>query len=580
MEPSPNRKLLWLRLAVLSAAMVTLVLLSADYSRKLVRQSHLTRLYSFDHNLWKALGPLPARLVDLGAQFDGALWLATDEGVFRFDGQWTACRDALRTKRAAALAANAGGVWVLDFEGNLSHFDGRAWTIQRLAPMLPGVSWGNAGQGIGLAAGSNGELWILRDGLWHYSDNRWAEVRPDGQEVIGARLVGESAGAVWLAREREVQAITPAGRIESRFPTDLPALAGRDIYRVVASGGKLWVATAGGFALFDGTSWQNVALPPQSGGILDAAPGSDTALFVVAGEPPAGIQARLKSALPLLLLSGLAAVLLVYVIYSFQRIRREGRQLGASLGGGWTGPRSALAVSRCREALNQGDYRRAMRNIQGLSFGLPSRQMLVLQAVVLSLGGMPEEAEQRCRRALGNGKSRSERFALDRLACVLMDLGRLAEGRTCLRQALDLDEGFDLACLDMAELILTEGGDAQRALEFVERAAEAKPSGTTHCVGRQTNAEIFAIRAWAFAAIGKRKDAEVCVQRTLDCLDQTCRPVVAGIYWRISRALTSLGDRNAATIHMRNAGLLDPQGKYGNLARAQIAQLSSSGVTA
>ena len=575
---SPEQKARrWLRFSALLTALA-LILFAVDYSGQRLQDTRSATLYRFDHDSWTAIAPAPARSSELGTVFQGQLWLATEAGVFRFDGSsWVECPQALKTRRPAALAASAAGVWALDIYGNLSHFDGTTWRTEGLAGKLPGVTWGTrAAQAASLAAGDDGTLWILWDGLWHYSEGRWAEVRPEGHEVIGARLLGGSAGAAWLAQDGEISEVSPAGGIAKRLHLDLPGIAGRDVYRAFASAGNVWFATAGGFAVSDGTAWRNAAGPPQAGGIVDATAAADGTLFVVAGKPPASVQARIRAALPLLFLSGGIVLLLIYLIYSSDRMRDgQGAAAGPTVSTAFD-PRNAIAARRTRAALSQADYRGAMRKLQRLSMGLPSRQILLLQALVLSMSGQPEDAERRCRRALGNGKRSDARFALDRLSGILIDMGKFEEARECLERAISLDAGFDLACLDRAQLMLMEGDDPQQALELAERALEAKPSPAVYCTGRQTAAEIHAVRAWAFAALGRRRDAEVSTQRALDRADQNCPPVVAGIYWRLGRAMAALGDRNAAMIHLRNTALLDPQGKYGDLARAEIEQLSAS----
>jgi hypothetical protein len=65
----------------------------------------------------------------------------------------------------------------------------------------------------------------MLDGLWHRSGGTWSEVRPEGQEVIGARLVGESAGSAWAARGGDVLAVSPDGSVDIRFRAAAAGLA-------------------------------------------------------------------------------------------------------------------------------------------------------------------------------------------------------------------------------------------------------------------------------------------------------------------------------------------------------------------
>src|SRR5579872_7496283 len=101
MSVSPERRSRrWPRFSASLGATIILLLLSADYSRRLIQETRSATLYHFGHNSWKAIAPVPGRPVDLGGIFAGDLWLATDAGVFRFDGrQWLSCRNPFNTRQ-------------------------------------------------------------------------------------------------------------------------------------------------------------------------------------------------------------------------------------------------------------------------------------------------------------------------------------------------------------------------------------------------------------------------------------------------------------------------------------------------
>jgi len=574
----------WLRFTAWLVAALVLLLLSIDASNRLIEQTQSATLYCFYRNLWMTVSPLPDRPVDLGAVYRGQLWVASEKGVERFDGsRWIPCPEALKTPRPAALAASAAGVWVLDPYGNLSHFDGGGWTLESLAGILPGVTWEPRGsERAAMAAADDGSLWILWHGLWHRSETGWTEIRPEGEEVIGARLVGESSGYVWLARQDQVEAVTPSGMVEARFRNDVLGMSGLNISKIISARGSLWLATPAGFAVYDGAAWRNLGAPPQSGGVLDAAPAFDGGLFVLAAQPPVGLSARITLALPVILVCISAIALLAYAACALLRMRRQRRSHAglAPVASAGFDARNRIAARRTLEALRTGDYRGAVRTLRRLSFGIPSATMLLLESTVLSLEGRPEEAEQCARRAADRASGDWSRFALDRLGSALTDLGRYDDARYCLEEAVRLDDSFGLACADLAELLLTEGGDTERALELAGRAAAAKPAPAVYRTGRQPDAEAMALRAWALALLGRRLEAEIAVQRALDASDQQYRPVVAGIYCRIGIALEILHDRNAAMSHFRNASMLDPHGKHGSFARVQLAERSAWGVSA
>lgn len=572
---------------MLLVSALILLLLSLDFSNRLLQQTQSATLFCFYRNFWMTVAPVPGRPVDLGALYGGSLWLATEKGVYHFEnGKWTETAEALTGKRPTALAASAAGVWVLDSAGDLSHFDGQRWSYRSLAGNAaqsgPGATWGKAAaQRAQLAAGDDGTLWLMLDGLWRFSGDAWSEVRPEGQEAIGVRLVGESAGSAWLARNGEVLAVSPDGRVHVRFHADVPGIGGHDVYSVSATPGRLWLATAGGFAVYDGTGWQNIDAPPHSGGILEAVPAFDGGMFAMAAAPPPGFTGRLVFALPVLLLSGATLLLLVYLFRYWKRIQRRasGGVDPLPAGTGWD-PRNLLATRWTRTALETGDYRGALRKLRWLGAGLPSRHLLLLEGAVLSLSGIPEQAERCCRRALDRSAGPHARFALDRLANALADLGRYDEARHCLEEAIEIYDDFDLGNADLAELLLIEGSDCEQALDLVERAIAASPSPEAHLVGRQMDTEMIALRAWALAGLGRRVEAELLIRRALNRADQKCSPTLAGVYWRIGMALERMGDENTAITNFRNAVLVDRHGKYGNLAKLQIEQRATWGVSA
>lgn len=575
----------WLRFSALLATAVVLLLLSAEYSNRLIEETRSATLYCFNRNFWMTVGHLPAEPIELGSLYGGKLWLASNEGVLRFDGtRWSLCPEALKTKRPVALAASTSGVWVLDATGNLSHYDGRRWSVESLSSRLPGAAWLTGGaERASLAAGEDNTLWILGNGLWHFDGDEWKEVKADGHRVVEAKLVGESAGRAWLAREDELQSVTAAGKVEARFRV---GVLGRNVYRVIVAPGNLWLATPSGFVVYDGTQWRDLGAPPRTGGLLDAAPAFDGGLFVIAAQPPAGLSGRLGLALPVLMLSLASLLLLIYLIYCLVRLQRQRPRPAERPSTTQTEARDVLRLRShfganwTREALKTGDYRGALQKLQRLSFGFPSRDLLLLEAAVLSMGGLAEEAEQSGRRAVERSSGAGARFALDRLGVILTDLGRYDEARECLEQAIELEDGFDMGWADLAELQLMEGDDSARALELIERAMQAKPSPASYRVGRQMDAETMAIRAWALAAVGKRLEAEVSIQRALSRADQHWKPVVAGIYWRVAMASAAMGDHNAAMSHFRNAAVMDPRGKYGKLCLLQLSQHSAWGVSA
>ena len=570
-----------LRLPALLVVAVVLGLFAALFYTRLNAQSESGKVFCLFQGSWTSVAPLPRQAAGLAAAFGNQIWVSTADGVQRFDGkQWTRYPEALKTKAPVALAANSGAVWVLDQYGNLARFDGRRWSVNSLAGKLPGVIWGPRGlEHPAMEVANDGSLWILWDGLWHSNPAGWSEVRLDGNEVIAARLVGHDETHVWLARDGELQAVTAAGAIETRLRPDAAGIPGAAVLKLVPSAGAVWVAAASGLAVYDGSAWRAAGMPPGTRGILDIATAGSGGLWVIGDQAP-GLVPRLKLALPVVGFSSAALSLLAYVAYSLLRLRQERLAHSSGLG---PDPRNYFATRWTSEALRKGDYSGALQTLHRVALGFPNRHILMLQGTVLSLAGHFEEAEQCCRRAVGKsleagGVSGIRPLALDRLASVLMDLKRFEEAHQLLEEALHRDPHFAPAQSDLAELLLMEGKEPQRALELIDGVLAGSPSAAYEGPGRDLRSEATALRAWALAACDRKAAAEAAIRSALYGGDQKFRPVVAANYWRIGMALEALHDHNAAVTHFHAAINVDHDGKYGKRAQQQLNSVSSATV--
>lgn len=569
-----------LRIAALLLVAVALGWFAAHSYIRLNVETESGTLFHLLSGSWTAAAPLPGALVGSSAAFHNQVWVATEDSVLRLDGnRWTRLPEVLKTKSAATLAANSSSLWVLDRYGNLMQFDGRHWSAIALAGKLPGVNWGPRGiDRPAMAAAADGSLWILWDGLWHSSASGWNEVRPGGNEVIGARLVGADQTHAWLVRDGELQAVTPAGAIEAHLRPDAAGFPVAAVLDVIPEQTGIWVAGATGLALYDGSTWHAAGLPPGTSAILDATAATNRGLWVI-GYQPLGLPARLKLALPMLSFSGATLVLLIYLAYSLFRLRQE-RLANAPAVSGFD-PRNLLADRWTAEALYHGDYTGALQRLHRLALGLPNRHILMREGTVLAFAGHFEEAEDRCRRAVGRsleagGHEAVSPPALDCLATVLIDLKRFDEAHQWLDEALRKHPGFAPAQINLAELVLLESRHPEQALELIDEVLASDLSRAPKCPGRDLASEAAAIRAWALAACGKKREAEGAIRRAPDTVDQKFRPALAGVYWRTGMALEALHEHNSAVTHFHAAMKLDPDGKYGKRAQQQLQQHTMS----
>ena len=197
---------------------------------------------------WQTKDGLPHNLVQAIAQTpDGYVWLATQEGLARFDGvrftvfdrQSTAAMTANDVE--TAFVARDGSLWVGVYGGTLLRYQNGSF---RSYSNREGLSSATI---IALAEDARGDLWIGTDGdgLYRFHDDAFARyTEKDGLVDDSIRcLLGDREGGVWIG--------TPSGlghARDGRFerydfpPRDRPAAVSA---LAVDGAGRLWVGTDG-----------------------------------------------------------------------------------------------------------------------------------------------------------------------------------------------------------------------------------------------------------------------------------------------------------------------------------------------
>jgi len=167
-------------------------------------------LGDYTHDVWTTRDGLPHNTInDMTQSGEGYLWLATWEGLVRYNGNEFRLYDrrsqpALRDSAIAALyAGRNGGLWFADSRGNL----GRWQSGDRLR------YWGRA-EGLpgtvidGVFEDAQGQVWITLNGTGlgrlQPASGRFDLLRPaeQGSGFVGIRPAQDDAGRLWIGTLR------------------------------------------------------------------------------------------------------------------------------------------------------------------------------------------------------------------------------------------------------------------------------------------------------------------------------------------------------------------------------------------
>ncbi|MDG2524237.1 triple tyrosine motif-containing protein [Stenotrophomonas sp. HITSZ_GD] len=196
----------------------------------------------FHHVAWTVKEGAPGGVTALAQTQDGYLWLATQVGLFRFDGLKFE-RFALagsETHPAAAIstlfAPTTGGLWIGYRYGGISFVDPRGRTTHFGIP--EGLPTGTVYR---ITEASDHTLWAATfNGLYAHRQGRWQEAAPElGLPPGVARTVFvDRAGTLWVASD---DAVHFRRKGEARF-SDFSKVSGRVVQFAQSADGAMWVA--------------------------------------------------------------------------------------------------------------------------------------------------------------------------------------------------------------------------------------------------------------------------------------------------------------------------------------------------
>lgn len=202
--------------------------------------------------------PAEAYVNALAFAADGATWLGTEQGVFRFDGErvtdhYTAADAGFASDQVRKLWATAdGAVWAAGeptdtSPGALSRFapDG-AWTH-----FTQGTPFGgNFSRAISLAEDAQGAVWVGTDGdgAWRLQDGQWRQFTRELPSPYVRALTRAPDGQLWFGTD--LGAVRFDGQTWTTYGLREGLINARVLDIRVEADGGVWFATGGGVSRY------------------------------------------------------------------------------------------------------------------------------------------------------------------------------------------------------------------------------------------------------------------------------------------------------------------------------------------
>lgn len=221
------------------AAACLIALLGCGRAAALAPQVHLNDLH---HAAWTEQDGVPADVHGMAQTPDGWLWLATNDGLYRFDGlrferYALPASSSIRRSRIFELHAAANGDLLISYLlGGLSvlHADGT------LADLLDPAS-SKVGTVGAMTMERDGSIWAIGSaGLYRYAGGRWQTVSssPDWARTQMRSLLLDQYGRLWASSGEAVYLFNRASGALERV-----GAAGLFGSLVQSPDGRIWVAT-------------------------------------------------------------------------------------------------------------------------------------------------------------------------------------------------------------------------------------------------------------------------------------------------------------------------------------------------
>jgi tetratricopeptide (TPR) repeat protein len=233
----------------------------------------------------------------------------------------------------------------------------------------------------------------------------------------------------------------------------------------------------------------------------------------------------------------------------------------------------ALGIKLMNQALRRADYDGALKVIRGVHFYNPSgSEALRMSGHILLLAGRYREAEDALRRSFTSSHAAATYgMALEYLGDTLMEEGRYDEAQRSFEAALHTFTWLRRPYRGMAEMLLRQGKDPQKALQYVESIIDFAGLSQLQIKnnGRPQD-DYWSLKAWALACAGRSSEVAGAIESALKATSPKCLPDLAATHYRAGMAMQALGNVSEAKEHFRRAVEYDPQGRRGKLASAAM----------
>jgi tetratricopeptide (TPR) repeat protein len=201
-----------------------------------------------------------------------------------------------------------------------------------------------------------------------------------------------------------------------------------------------------------------------------------------------------------------------------------------------------------------GDYDGALYRADVLIRWLPETPIFhFIRGTVLHYAGRLREAEQSFCNCIEKGQIRAGAIlpvALTSLGHVLLHLGRFPRASAAFEASTKIAPRYASALDGLAEGLLRQGKQPQRALLLVDNALKLKQDKLRgQNLNRHNFANMWAHRAQALAMLGRRDEAASAIETASNVGDPAFLPSLAATCWRCGMAFRNSQPQPCVNVH-------------------------------